>query len=67
MDEQEPRGERAHAMVTAAEKRAIKLVALAWDTTESDLLRDYTIAQIVAEARNVEAVLPGRPVSESAA
>jgi hypothetical protein len=48
-------------MLTPAEKRAIRLVAIAWDATESDLLRDYSVARLVAECETIEAALPARP------
>lgn len=36
--------------VTPSEKRAVKLVALLRDTTESEVMRRHTIEEIVAEA-----------------
>lgn len=51
--EQEPRSQLVHARVTAAEKRDVVLVAAYHESTESDVLRDWTIADITAEAARI--------------
>lgn len=49
----------ASARVTQAEKDALQLVAL-WDqTTESDLMRNWTVAEVVERASEIRALHPG--------
>lgn len=51
----EPKNENVAVRVTASEKRAIQLLALLRDVTESELMRTMTIEQIVAEAETERA------------
>lgn len=53
----EPKNENIAVRCTASEKRAVKFLALAMDTTESDLMRDWTMADIIAEAERRRARL----------
>ena len=46
-DSPEPRSERVTVAVTEREKRAVKLLALLDDTTETDVLRAYALNDIV--------------------
>lgn len=52
-EKQAPRTQRVGVMVTPEEKRAVQLVALLKEVTESDLLRDRSIEDIVAEAAEI--------------
>jgi hypothetical protein len=52
------RTERATLMVTPDEKRAIRLVAAARDITESELLRETVLADIIAAYTRIQARLP---------
>lgn len=58
---QEPRPERAVLMLTADEKRAVRFMAAVRDVTESDLLRDNLIADILSEWQRI------RPAVENVA
>lgn len=51
----EPRTEQVTVRVTASEKKAVQLLALLRNTTESDVLRAQTLDQIVAEAEEQRA------------
>lgn len=57
MTEQEARPERVTLMVTEHEKKAVRAVAAAMDTTESDLLRAKPIAEVVLEYERIRAAL----------
>lgn len=52
---QESRSERGAVMLTADEKRAVMFVAQALQISESDVLRNKTIAEIVADAKRMQA------------
>lgn len=58
---QEPQAEPKDKVVavrcTATEKRAVQLLALVLESTESDLVRERSIADIVAEAESHRAKL----------
>lgn len=57
MDNQDSRPERVTIMVSAGEKRAVRAVAAALGVTESDVMRDMTIPQVMSEyARIREAI-----------
>jgi hypothetical protein len=47
---EEPKDQNVTVRVTASEKRAVQLLALLRDTTESDVMRSMTIDRIVADA-----------------
>lgn len=49
----EPQSERAAVQLTRAEKDALRLVSAFDETTESTLLRDMTVAQIVRRAAQI--------------
>lgn len=51
--QEEPRNERASLAITASEKEALRLVSLLDRISESNLLRDMTIDQIVARAHQI--------------
>lgn len=53
---QAPRNATATIALTEGEKRAIRGVAAAREITESDLLRDNTIAEIVRQFERIRAV-----------
>ena len=57
METQESRPERVTIMVTEAEKQAVRAVAAARGLTESDVLRDMTVAQVLAEYGRIRAAL----------
>lgn len=57
MDMQESRPERVTIMVTEQEKRAVRAVAAALGLTESDVMRDMTVAQVMAEYGRIRAAL----------
>lgn len=46
----EPLNAQVAVRVTQSEKRAVQLLALLRDTTESEIMRSMTIGQIVADA-----------------
>lgn len=50
--ETEPLDNAVAVRVTASEKRAVQLLALLRDTTESHIMRSNTIEQIVADAES---------------
>lgn len=52
----EPRDQNVAVRCTATEKRAIQFLALALDTSESELMRDRTMAEIVIEAERRRAL-----------
>lgn len=47
---QEPRDQNVTVRVSASEKRAVQLIALLEDTTESEIMRSRTMPEIVSEA-----------------
>jgi hypothetical protein len=53
----EPKNETIAVRCTASEKRAVRFLSLATDATESDLLRDMTMAAIVADADRRRALM----------
>jgi hypothetical protein len=53
MNTQETRTERATLTVTPSEKKAIRAVAAARDTDESNLLRTTPVADVVDEYRRI--------------
>ena len=55
--QQEGRTDRASLAVTKAEKQAIRAVAAARETDESNLLRTTTLAEIMAEYERIRAVV----------
>ena len=57
METQESRPERVTIMVTEAEKQAVRAVAAARGLTESDVMRDMTVAQVMAEYGRIRAAL----------
>jgi hypothetical protein len=54
----EAQTERAAVQLTRAEKDALRLVSLMDDITESALLRDRTVAEIVARATVIRSAMP---------
>lgn len=50
---QEPQSERATLTLTRAEKDALRLVAIMDEVSESSLLRDFTVSQIVERADSI--------------
>lgn len=56
MDMQASRPERVTIMVSEEEKRAVRAVAAALGLTESDVMRDMTVAQVLAEYGRIRAV-----------
>jgi len=50
---QESRSERAAVMLTPTEKRAVRFLADAMNSTESDILRDMTITEIVGRYHEI--------------
>jgi len=48
-------------MVSDAEKRAVRAVAAALGLTESDVMRDMTVAQVMAEYGRIRAALGLQP------
>lgn len=62
---QESRSERVVATVTPTEKRAVQFLASALDSTESDIMRDMTIEQVVARAAEIRARLGLLAVDEA--
>ena len=55
----ERRDKRGIAQVTATEKRALRVVAAHRGVTESDLMRDATLDDVVEEYERIEAALLG--------
>ncbi len=53
---QPPRNATATVAMTEEEKRAVRGVAAARGITESDTLRDYTMAQVVDQFARIRAV-----------
>lgn len=56
MRTQAPRNATATVALTEEEKRAVRGVAAARGITESDALRDYTIADVVRQFERLRAV-----------
>ena len=50
---QESRSERAAVMLTPTEKRAVRFLADVMNRTESDILRDMTIKEIVGRYNEI--------------
>ena len=63
METQESRPERVTIMVTEAEKQAVRAVAAARGLTESDVMRDMTVAQVLAEYGRIRAALGISPAA----
>lgn len=63
MDMQESRPERVTIMVSEEEKRAVRAVAAALGLTESDVMRDMTVAQVLAEYGRIRAALGLQPAA----
>ena len=61
MDTHESRPERVTIMVTEEEKQAVRAVAAARGLTESDVMRDMTVAQVMAEYARIRAALGLQP------
>ncbi len=61
METQESRPERVTIMVTEQEKQAVRAVAAARGLTESDVMRDMTVAQVMAEYGRIRAALGLQP------
>ena len=57
METQESRPERVTIMVTEQEKQAVRAVAAARGLTESDVMRDMTVAQVLDEYGRIRAAL----------
>ena len=55
----ERRDKRGIAQVTAAEKRALRIVAAHRGVTESDLMRDAKLEDVVDAYERIEAALEG--------
>ena len=55
----ERRDKRGIAQVTATEKRALRVVSAHRGVTESDLMRDVTLEEVVNEYERIEAALAG--------
>jgi hypothetical protein len=55
--QQEGRTERASMAVTRSEKHAIRAVAAARETDESNLLRVCSLAEVLAEYERIRAVV----------
>jgi hypothetical protein len=53
---QAPRNSTATVAMTADEKRALRAVAAAWGITESDALRDHTIADLVCQFERIRSI-----------
>lgn len=53
----EPKNEAVAVRCTATEKRAVRFLSLALDTSESDLLRGWEMEKIVAEADRRRALM----------
>lgn len=63
MDMQASRPERVTIMVSEEEKRAVRAVAAALGLTESDVMRDMTVAQVLAEYGRIRAALGIQPAA----
>lgn len=63
MDMQASRPERVTIMVSEEEKRAVRAVAAALGLTESDVMRDMTVAQVLAEYGRIRAALGLQPAA----
>lgn len=63
MDMQASRHERVTIMVSEEEKRAVRAVAAALGLTESDVMRDMTVAQVLAEYGRIRAALGIQPAA----
>ena len=63
METQESRSERVTIIVTEAEKQAVRAVAAARGLTESDVMRDMTVAQVLAEYGRIRAALGIEPAA----
>ena len=63
MDMQTSRPERVTIMVSEDEKRAVRAIAAALDLTESDVMRDMTMAQVLAEYDRIRAALGIQPAA----
>lgn len=63
MDMQASRPERVTIMVSEEEKRAVRTIAAALDLTESDVMRDMTMAQVLAEYGRIRAALGIQPAA----
>ena len=61
METRESRPERITIMVTEEEKQAVRAVAAARGLTESDVMRDMTVAQVMAEYGRIRAALGLQP------
>lgn len=59
MTEQEQRTERVSMAVTPFEKKALKGVAAARDTDESNILREMSLDAVVAEFASIRALVAG--------
>lgn len=59
LTQQEGRTERASIAVTKAEKQAIRAVAAARETDESNLLRSTLLSDILEEYERIRAVVGG--------
>ena len=55
----EPRDKRGIAQVTATEKRALRVVSAHRGLTESDLMRDVTLEDVMEEYERIETALAG--------
>jgi len=63
MDMHVSRPERVTIMVTEEEKQAVRAVAAARGLTESDVMRDMTVAQVLAEYGRIRAALGIQPAA----
>ena len=63
MDMHVSRPERVTIMVTEEEKQAVRAVAAARGLTESDVMRDMTVAQVLAEYGRIRAALGIEPAA----
>ena len=63
MDMHVSRPERVTIMVTEEEKQAVRAVAAARGLTESDVMRDMTVAQVLAEYGRIRAALGISPAA----
>lgn len=61
ISQDETRTTTVAARVTKAEKDALKLVAAFDETTESDLLRDSTITEVMQRATRIRKLIPSAP------
>lgn len=63
IDQPPPKNEAATARVSKPEKDALRLVSIWDETTESDLLRTYTIDQVVERAAEIRSMRPTAPAA----